>query len=308
MANIRREEFRLENGLGVSLCVYAWIPDAPKAVLQIAHGMAEHAQRYDAFAQAMAAQGFAVYASDHAGHGQSALPEHYGFFYPEDGWQRVVEDLHLVHRATADRHPGCPHMLLGHSMGSLLARSYMASYGDTLRGVILSGTAGPNPLLPFGKLLAGLCMRLRPPHTPCKIIDKLVFSANNKSFAPARTPSDWLSRDTAAVDAYIADPACGFVFTATGYRDLFDGLSSIQGESWAAKVPRSLPVLLFSGESDPVGAMGKGVRCVEKALRAGGVEDVTCILYPQGRHEMLNEINREAVYADILAWTARVLG
>jgi len=300
-------EYRVPTGEGVSLHVSAWTPDAPRAVLQVAHGMAEHGRRYADFAAAMARAGIAVYAADHAGHGKSAPPERYGFFYAQDGWRRAVEDLHAVRASAEERHPGLPLALLGHSMGSLMARSYIARHGEGLRGVILSGTSGPNPLLPIGKLLAAIEMRRLPAYLPSRLIDKLVFGAYGKSFAPARTSFDWLSRDPGQVDAYIADPACGFPLTATGYRDVFAGLGEIQAKGWSAGVPAGLPVLLVSGERDPVGGMGKGVRWVEKALRDAGVRDVTCTLYPEARHELLNETNRERVYADLLVWLSRAL-
>ena len=285
----------------------AWTPDAPRATLQIAHGMSEHARRYADFANAAARAGIAVYAADHAGHGKSAPPERYGFLYAKDGWRLAVEDLHAVRVSIAERHPGLPQFLLGHSMGSMMARSYVACHGEGLKGLILSGTSGPNPLLPIGKMLAAVEMRRLPTYRPSSLVDKLVFGSYNKPFAPNRTPFDWLSRDQAQVDAYIADPACGFPFTATGYRDVFAGAGQIQAKDWAGKVPAGLPVLLVSGDRDPVGGMGKGVRWVEKALRDAGVRDVECKLYPEARHELLNEINRDEVYADLLFWIRRAL-
>ncbi|MCL2544926.1 MAG: lysophospholipase [Clostridia bacterium] len=306
-ARVTFAEYQVPVGEGTSLHVRAWAPEAPRAVIQIAHGMAEHGGRYGDFAAAIALAGIAVYAADHAGHGKSATPEKYGHFYAKNGWRQAVEDLHAVRASIEERHPGVPLVLLGHSMGSLMARSYITRHGEGLGGVILSGTGGPNPLLPVGKLLAAIEMRRLPAYRPSLLIDKLVFGAYSKPFAPARTPFDWLSRDPGQVDAYIADPACGFPFTAAGYRDVFAGLSEIQAKGWAAGVPAGLPVLIISGERDPVGGMGKGVRWVEKALRGAGVRDVTCALYPEARHELLNETNRAEVYADVLAWISRVL-
>ena len=300
-------EYQVASREKTSLHVNAWIPDAPRAVIQIAHGMAEHGRRYADFARTMTREGIAVYAADHAGHGKSAPPDQYGYFYAQNGWRRAVEDLHAVRASAGERHPGLPLVLLGHSMGSLMARSYITRHGEGLRGVILSGTGGPNPLLPIGKLLAAIEMRRLPAYRPSALIDKLVFGAYSKPFAPARTRFDWLSRDPAQVDAYIADPACGFAFTATGYRDVFAGLGGIQGKGWAAGIPARLPVLLASGARDPVGGMGKGVRWVEKALRDAGLRNVTCTLYPGARHELLNETNRAEVYADLLAWVSRTL-
>jgi len=295
-------EYQVAAGEETQLHVRAWIPEAPRAAIQIAHGMAEHGGRYADFAMAMAREGIAVYAADHAGHGKTAPPDKYGYFYAQNGWRQAVDDIHAVRASINQRHPGLPLILLGHSMGSLMARSYITRYGEGLSGVILSGTGGPNPLLPVGKLLAAIEMRRLPAYKPSLLIDKLVFGAYSKPFAPTRTRFDWLSREPAQVDAYIADPACGFAFTATGYRDVFAGLGEIQAKGWAASVPADLPVLIVSGERDPVGGMGKGVRWVEKALLDAGVRDVTCTLYPEARHELLNEINRDEVYGDLLAW------
>jgi len=294
-------------GEGTALHVSAWVPEAPRAAIQIAHGMAEHGRRYADFAGAMAREGIAVYVADHAGHGKTVASDKYGFFYAQNGWRQAVDDMHAVRASVTERHPGVPLVLLGHSMGSLMARSYITRYGEGLSGVILSGTGGPNPLLPVGKLLAAVEKRRLPAYQPSQLINKLVFGAYSKPFAPTRTPFDWLSRDAAQVDAYMADPACGFAFTATGYQDVFAGLSEIQAKGWAARVPADLPVLIISGERDPVGGMGKGVRWVEKALRDAGVGDVTCTLYPEARHELLNETNRDEVYADLLDWVSRVL-
>ncbi len=300
-------EYQVPGGEDQSLYVRAVVPEKPWAVLQIAHGMAEHAQRYDAFARAMAAAGIAVFANDHAGHGRSARENAYGYFYARDGWGQVVADLHTVRASAAERHPGLPYIMLGHSMGSMLARSYIARFGEGMAGVILSGTVGPNPVLPIGRVLAAI-ERVRLPRTsPCKLLDAMSTKTYNKAFAPARTGFEWLTREEAVVDDYVADPACGFVFTATGYRDMFAGMAEIQSKAWQRKVPRDLPVLIFSGDRDPVGGMGKGVRWVERHFRDAGVRDVTCTLYPEGRHEMLNEQNREQVYADALAWIRRVV-
>jgi alpha-beta hydrolase superfamily lysophospholipase len=306
--SIERIEYRLPTRDEVRLYVRAHVPTAPWAVLQIAHGMSEHSLRYDDFAQAMAAEGIAVYVNDHAGHGQSAPPEHYGVFDESDGWYCAMEDLHSVRASVQQRHPGLPMLMLGHSMGSMLMRSYIVRHASGLRGVVLSGANGPNPIVGIAKLLAGFEKLRLPTYAPAKRIDKLVFGAYGKLFAPTRTPFDWLSRDAAQVDAYVADPACGFPFTATGYRDVFNGVAEIQAADWASRVPAELPILMISGDRDPVGGMGKGVRKVEAMLRNAGVHDLTCTLYPDARHEPLNETCKAQVYADLLAWFRRVAG
>ncbi len=305
-AGVNFAEYQVPGQEGAALHVSTWVPEAPRAAMQISHGMAEHARRYADFARYLAAAGIAVYASDHAGHGKSASPDKYGYFYAKDGWKRVVDDLHSVRGSIEAQHPGLPVFLFGHSMGSMLARSYMSRYAKGLAGVILCGTSGPNPLLPLGKLLAGLELRRLSTYKPSQLLNRMAFGANNKPFEPSRTPFDWLSRDKAQVDAYIADPACGFAFTATGYSDLFAGLTEIQAKDWAGHVPCDLRVLVISGECDPVGGR-KAASWLLARLNEADVRLVECKVYPEARHEILNEINREEVYADVLAWVERVL-
>ncbi len=285
-----------------TLYVRCWAPENPRAIVLIAHGMAEHIARYDDFAAALNADNLAVYGCDHAGHGRSSKPEQYGYFYEQDGWNRAVADIDTMRRYALAQHPGLPVILFGHSMGSALARSYIVRYPDTLAGVILSGTMGPNPLSPIAKLIARSQVKKLGTYAPCELLNKMAFASYNKPFEPARTGFDWLSRDAAQVDQYVADPGCGFTFTATGYRDVLDGMAAISGGKWASRVPKQLPVLIFSGDRDPVGGFGKGVRWVRDALQKAGVRDVTMTLYPDGRHEMLNEIDREQVFADVRAW------
>jgi alpha-beta hydrolase superfamily lysophospholipase len=184
-------------------------------------------------------------------------------------------------------------------MGSFIVRSYITQYADGLAGAILSGTGFfPKPVAALGLGVSKLVCLFGGERKPSKLINALAFASNNKPFRPARTAFDWLTRDESIVDAYLADPCCGFLFTGSGYRDLFTGLSSLTG---VQGVPAELPVLLFSGEKDPVGS-GNGVNKVAAQLRAEGVKQVDVKLYPDGRHEMFNEINCEEVYADLIAW------
>ena len=290
---------------GTPLHTYIWEPaGAPKAIVQIAHGMAEHAARYDRFAEALTAAGYVVYAEDHRGHGQThpVGPDH-GYFADKDGFQTVVRDLHEVTELARDEHPDIPVFLFGHSMGSFLARAYAAAYGGELAALILSGTAGDQGLLgKAGAAIAAVESRVRGRRAVSPLLDNLSFGAYGKAFKPNRTKFDWLSRDPEEVDKYVADPLCGNVFTAGFYADLLGGLAYIHDPKTSAKVPKALPIRLLAGAMDPVGANSKGVEQVAGQYRKAGVQEVTTRFYVDGRHEMLNETNRDEVTADVIAW------
>lgn len=296
----------LDQADGTALVVREWAPDATpvRGVVVIAHGMAEHSGRYARLASALAATGFAVVAPDHRGHGETAgSPEKIGYLGDDGGWASVVADLRtLVHRARAE-HPGVPVILLGHSMGSLLARTFALDHGDEIDGLVLSGTAGdPGPLGVIGLRIALAEKRFRGARHRSTLMDKLTFGAYNKPFAPGRTGFEWLSRDEAEVDAYVADPACGGVFTSGFYVDLLSAMPAINSDRRVGRMPKGLPVLLMSGDADPVGANGTGVRQVAARLRNVGMTDVSLRLYPGARHEIFNETNRSEVTSELLDW------
>ena len=301
---------------GTPLHVNRWLPEGtPRAVVQVAHGMAEHSDRYERFAEALTGAGFAVYAADHRGHkGTAGTHDAEGYWADHDGWDTVVDDLAAVTAAARGEQPGLPVVLFGHSMGSFLSRAYAAKHAgaegdrDAIAGLVLSGTAGdPGPLGVVGTGIAGLQARLRGRRHTSGLMDKLSFGQYNAAFKPNRTAFDWLSRDPAEVDKYVADEWCGNVFTAGFYADLLGGLRQINSDALVAQVPKDLPILVFSGDQDPVGANGKGPLAVAEQYRAAGVHDVELVLYPGGRHEMLNETNRDEVTADVIAWIDRVL-
>jgi alpha-beta hydrolase superfamily lysophospholipase len=297
--------FTLATSDGTRLHVHRWLPQGPaKAVVQIAHGMAEHSGRYERFAQRLTDTGYAVYAHDHRGHGDTArTPDEEGYFADDHGFDTVVDDLHLVSERAREEQPGVPFFLFGHSMGSFLSRSYIARFGSELDGVILSGTAGdPGLLGKVGRGIATVEARLRGRHHRSALLDKLSFGQYNAAFKPNRTRFDWLSRDEAEVDKYVADPRCGNVFTSGFFIDLLGGLADVNSEATVARVPVNLPIHLMSGSVDPVGANGKGVQQVADQLVRRGVEDVTIRLWPDGRHEMLNETNRDEVMDELVAW------
>lgn len=299
---MQSSNFTLTTSDGTDVFVHRWLPDGDtKAVVQMSHGLAEHSARYARFAKRLTNHGYAVYAGDHRGHGQTSGPR--GGFAERDGWSTVVSDLFLVTGRAKQEQPGLPVFLLGHSMGSFLARSYAAEHGDQLAGLILTGTAGgAGALGRVGVAVASLQGRLRGRSRASGLMNSLSFGQYNAAFKPARTPFDWLSRDPAEVDAYINDPDCGFVFSAGGYHDLLSGLASVNTDNLVARFPKSLPVHLASGDADPVGAGGKGVTAVAEQLRGAGLRDVTLTLWPGARHEILNETNRDEVEQEILDW------
>ncbi len=278
----------------------SWTGEEPRAVLVIAHGMSEHSGRYDHFARFLAENGYAVYMNDHPGHGRSAQVK--GHFADKDGWEHTVSDLKALAGQAAEERPGLPLFLMGHSMGSFLARSYIVRYGDELAGCVLCGTMGKNPAVPAGLALAAAQCRLLGPRSRGNTLDKLASTGYNKRIERPVNGSAWLSRDDEVCRRFQADPLCCFPFTAGGYRDLFTGLREISAPQWAGRVPKELPVLLIAGEEDPVGNYGQGPQQVAGALRVAGVRRVELKLYPGMRHEVLNELGKEEAYEDVLRW------
>ncbi len=302
MEQVRFCKGTFESTTGKTLEYSLWLPrEEPTAMIQLVHGMAEHIDRYDATARALAQAGYGVVGHNHLGHGAGA--EQKGYFAEKDGWQHLIDDVHQLRQRNQMHNPGIPYILLGHSMGSFVVRCYMTQYAEGLSGVILSGTGFfPKPVVMAGLSVAKLVCLLGGEKKPSKLIDSIAFGSNNKAFKPARTAFDWLTRDESIVDAYVADPLCGFVFTGGAYRDFFTGLNRLTA---TGKVPQDLPVLLFSGEKDPVGA-GDGVNKVAHQLRQAGMKQVDVKLYPDGRHEMFNEINKEEVWQDVIRWVEQL--
>jgi len=282
----------------------------PKAVLQINHGMAEYIDRYDAFARAVAEQGLLVVGMDFLGHGDSApLPEELGYTgvaLPDDR-NVFLEDLHTLRKTTQAANPGVPYFMFGHSMGSFLLRAYLGRYGAVLAGAVISGTGVmAQPMVVVAKgLLACIGLTHRPDYRS-PFFTAMSIGAYNKPFekAGARTPCDWLSRDDEQVDKYVADPRCGFMFSLAADRLLIDAIELANHPITYAHTPRDLPLLLISGGDDPVGNAGVGPTQVANGYGAL-LKDVTLKLYPHGRHEMLNEINRDEVTADVIGWLLR---
>ena len=282
-----------------------YLPDGEaKAIVQIAPGIAAHIDRYVEFMEFLAGNGYIVVANDHLGHGKSINgPEDLGFFAARDGWNYVLRDMEKLHDRTVKEHPGLPYVMFGHSMGSFLTRTYLIRYPGKYDAAILSGTGHQaKPMVLGGYALASAAVKLYGPRKVGDKLNSIAFGAYNNGFENPRTAFDWLSRDEAQVDKYIADPLCGFVATVSLFRDMMGGIKFITDQKNINTMSRTQPVYFMSGDCDPVGDNGKGVERAYKAFCDAGLHDVMIRLYPGGRHEMLNEVNKYDVYKDILAW------
>ena len=282
-----------------------WVPETQvRGVLQIAHGMVEFIDRYDRFASFLSSRGFYVVGNDHLGHGKSVTDaSQLGYFAKHDGNFCVLGDLQQLREDTRAKYPGAPYFLLGHSMGSFLARQFIEKFGEGLAGAIIMGTGyQPMATLDLGISLTGVLQQARGGHYRSAMINNMALGSYNASFEPARTKSDWLTRDEAIVDAYEANPLNQFVFTVNGYYNLFRGMRYAQRQVNLNKIPKDLPILVVSGQNDPVGEFGKGPKLVAQSYRDTGIRDVTLQLFPEDRHEILNELDKEAVDQFLLRW------
>lgn len=273
-----------------------------KGIVQISHGMAEYSNRYARFALELCKEGYAVFISDHIGHGSSVTDnDMLGFFGETDGEEHFVEDLKTLTDIIKSEYPNLPFFMLGHGMGSLIARKYTAKYGYLLDGVIYSGTSGENPALGIGIQLANALIKQNGPMHRSEVLHAIAFGAYNRK-TEKRTENDWASRDEAEVDRYNADELCGYNYTVSGMKTLFNTLKQVSSKRWYNTIPLSMPIYLISGSMDPVGDYSKGVNEVYKKLKKSGHKNVSMKIYEGARHEILNEINRDEVYADIIAW------
>ena len=299
------DSFTFKADDGKDLFTYRWRPEiATKAIIHVAHGMSEHAGRYERAAESLTAAGYVVYANDQRGHGKTARADfELGFVAPSGGFRRVLRDLEQLVEHEKRENPGLPLVLFGHSMGSYLAQAFMSEHGRAIQAVVLSGSSGkPTVIGAAGKLVAR-AERLRVGERGrSAILQKLSFERFNAVFRPNRTPFDWLSRDSAEVDRYIADPRCGFACSTSLWVDVLDALPNLTRPDRLVHIPKDLPVYIFSGSRDPVGEDAKSLERLLAAYRRAGLRSVTHRFYAGGRHEMLNETNRDEVMRDLLAW------
>ena len=305
-----RDSIFLAASDGTNIVVHRWLPDGkPAGIIQISHGMAEYAMRYDRFAEAALLENYAVYAADHRGHGETAGSlEKLGYLADRKGFDRVVEDQYELTEEIKKALPKTPVVLFGHSFGSFIAQMYLEKYGSELAGCILSGTRGPDPSTVFGgKLLANVICLFGGKEKPSPFLTQLSFGAYNKRIPDAQSPNAWLSRDPGEVEKYDASPWTGFVCTAGFYRDLMSGLSRIHKPAAMDLIPKNLPIFILSGTDDPVSQYGKTVQTLAGIYKGIGIKNVKLTLYEGGRHENLNETNREEVTRDILGWVRSVI-
>ena len=308
-----KEEFYYDSRDGKSrLHAVRYTPDREddiRCVLQIVHGMAEYIERYEEFADYMTQRGFVVTGEDHMGHGESVGKAGlYGYFCEQDPATVLVRDVHRLKKATQALYPNVPYVILGHSMGSFITRNYMFRYGTGINAAIIMGTGMQPPLvLAASRAVAGIQKAFCGSEHVSRLIDKLAFGNYNKMIPDAKTPMDWLSRDSERVDKYIADPMCGFTFTVNGFSTLFELISRLHNPENLERIPKKLPVLMISGDADPVGDYGKGVRKAYDSLHGVGLENMQLKLYEGARHELLNETNRAEVMSDILEWLEKTI-
>lgn len=303
------ESFHFVSQDGPKIYVRTWAKEASgrdrtgKGVVLISHGMMEHAGRYADFATALCEAGYLVYANDLRGHGLTVPTEEDLGLPGPDALDGMVRDMHQLRGIIEARHPGTPVFFFGHSLGSLLVQSYMSRFGDGLRGVVLCGTTGKaGPIVLLGILLARIQMALFGRDWRSQMLHRLTFSGYNKRFQPCRTPYDWLSRDTESIDKYVKDPRCGFVLSTEFFYDFARFLRRLHQRSTVRAIPADLPVFIVAGANDPVGQYGRGIDRLLRQYAEVGIHEVTHHIYPNGRHELLNDFGSTEVTKDIIAW------
>ncbi len=303
---VKKEEFTFDSRDGQSkIHALRWVPEGKViCILQIVHGMAEYIERYEEMAQYFAGKGILVTGDDHLGHGKSvAKGGTYGYFCSQDPATVVVRDVHRLKKMTQEDYPGIPYVILGHSMGSFITRNYLFRYGTGIQGAIICGTGSqPALLVKFSRGLAALQGLIFGQKHVAKMIDKLAFGNYNKKVTNQRTAFDWLCRDEKAVDAYIKDPLCGFTFTVNGFKTLFTLIDRLNKAENLQNMPKDLPVFFIAGDKDPVGNYGEGVKQAYESFEKAGMKRLALKLYPEDRHEILNELDKYQVYDDLYPW------
>lgn len=284
-----------------SVSYHVWFPEGEvRGVIQISHGMCEYVMRYDDFAEYLASHGFVVCGNDHLGHGGSVnSEEELGYFGEKNGWENVVADLHTLTKIMKKNYPDVPYFIFGHSMGSFMARAYCIRYGYELDAAVFCGTSGGMKGLEGMLTLIDGLKKLQGERYRSSLVDNIAFGTYNRKIPHNKTSYDWISRDTDIVDKYSRDDRCTFIFTLNGFENLMKVLWYVSSSRWYSSFRKNLPVLLISGDADPVGAYGKGVQRVYDKMLENGC-DVKLKLYSGARHELVNETNRSEVYKDVL--------
>ena len=290
---------------GAELAVRQLLPTgAPKAIVQINHGMAEHGERYSRFAKALADAGYGAYAHDHRGHGYTKTPDDaQGIFKRKGGWQAVIDDVHHVNTTITNAHPDVPIICFGHSMGSIIAFNYILHHPQSVQGAALwNAGVDKGALSALFKFILKTQRMFKGSDVPSGIAKSLTFEAWNKKFAPNRTDFDWLSHDEAEVDKYIADPLCGFDVSIGLWLDVLEGIYFAADNNNLTHLPKDLPIHLQAGDQDPGPENGKSVEKIERRMKASGMSDVIFELLKDTRHESLNEVNRDHTTASFIKW------
>ena len=294
---------------GRMLHAFRCVPEGEvRAIVQLSHGMVEFIDRYKPLAEYLAARGILVTGNDHLGHGGSIRTRaDYGYFAEPDGNRAVLDDLHAMTVLTKKLYPGVPYFLLGHSMGSFYARQYLCEWGSELDGAIILGTGfQPKALVAFARTVCRVLAVFFGWQHRSRLVAELSFLGYNKGLE-GRTTHDWLNRDQAEVDKYLAEERCTFTFTLNAYYSMFSGILRLHDPAFLARMPKDLPLLFLSGDADPVGEQGKGVRRAIQSLKDAGVQNIESIFYPGARHELLVETNKLEVFGDIAAWLDKQL-
>lgn len=297
---MKQEFYYLSQDEVTQIHAVTWVPEGDvRAVLQISHGMVEHIERYHEFAEFMAEHGVCVVGHDHLGHGKSVVDsDKLGYFGEPEGNAYVISDIHKLRLQMTEKYPDAPYFMLGHSMGSFLLRQYSGLYGKGLAGAIIMGTGEqPNLILAAGKMVCKVIAAVKGWNYRSKFVNSLAVGAYEKKMGSA-----WLSRNPENVKRYGEDPLCGFIFTVNAYFHMFSGMEKMNQQEKEERTIKSLPMLFVAGKEDPVGNYGKGVETVYSRYKAAGYQDVEIKLYEEDRHEILNEVDREVVFKDILAW------
>ena len=311
MAIVRTPGTVLSSDGKTQLHTMKWTDDtvSPKAVLQISHGMCEYIERYDEFASWLAQRGYVVFGNDHLGHGHSVSSMNdLGYLAEKDGYKLLSKDLRIITELLHEEYPGLPLALLGHSMGSFIARYYASEYSDGVDAYIFEGTDGSNPQSFISLLVINTLSLFKGERFRSELVKNISFMGYLSRIEDHPTGCEWVTSDPEKLDAYVHDPYCMYTFTLSGYRDMVKCLDIILRMSWAYKLNENLPYLLVSGEEDPVGDFGRGVRHVYDMMKAAGCSNTTIKLYPGQRHELHNETNREIFFKDTLEWLNTTLG
>ncbi len=301
------EYFNIKSNDGVHLLnCKKYIPTGEiKGIFQLIHGMKEYIERYDAFFTFLCENGFLCVAHDHLGHGKTVNDDsELGFISKSDGYELLIEDCHDIRNELKKDYPDLPLVLLGHSMGSFIARLYAEKYSFELAGLIIMGTAGKNPVSKLGLFLTDFIKKRKGEKYFSKFIDSICFGSYNNKFKGENSRASWITSDEEIQTKYNNDPYCKFNFTISAMNDLIMLIDLCNQKSHFSNFDKLLPVLLVSGTDDPVGNYGKGVKEVAANYRKAGVRRVLLKLYNGARHEILNDISKETVYSDILGFIA----